>query len=70
MPRLSVNINDETSVAIKTRMADDGRNATEVIRRAVSTYHYLMRQQEAGNEVLIRTPLKRNRSDVTLLEIR
>jgi hypothetical protein len=56
MSRLSVNINDETSVAIKTRMEEEGRTATEIVRRAISVYDYVMYHQERGRTIAVLRP--------------
>lgn len=51
MTRLSVNLNDETAVAIRDSMRRHGRTATETIRRAVSMYRFLIRARDAGQRV-------------------
>lgn len=41
MQRLNVNINDETSIALKELAQAKGLSVTEVVRRAVSVYKFI-----------------------------
>jgi hypothetical protein len=64
MPRLSVNINDETSVAIKTLMEEEGLNATEIIRRAISAYAYIVYHQNRARQFVVLKPSGRQFEEV------
>lgn len=50
--RLSVNINDETSVALKDLAARRQTTVTEVIRRAVSVYKFVEDEVVDGDKTL------------------
>lgn len=51
MTRLSVNLNDATAEAIRASQERRQTTATEVIRRSVSVYKFLMEAQEGGSRI-------------------
>lgn len=53
MTRLSININEETAVVLKTRSAQEGRTVTEMIRRAVAVYDRVAQARDDGEPVKI-----------------
>jgi hypothetical protein len=53
MKRLSVNINDHTAVALEDLAVTGDVTVTEVIRRAVSVYKFVMDETDAGKTLQI-----------------
>lgn len=49
--RLSVNINEETAVVLRTSAARRQSTVTEQVRRAVSIYKFLMDAQRDGQRI-------------------
>lgn len=49
--RLNVNLNGETADALKELAARNGISYTEVVRRAISIYDYLSREQDKGRVI-------------------
>lgn len=52
--RLSINMNDETAVALRSLMEKRGATATEIIRRAVSVYAFVEEAVGQGKEFQLR----------------
>lgn len=50
--RLSVNINDETAVALKSLAARRDTSVTEVVRRAVAVYKFMEDEVALGGKSL------------------
>ena len=54
-PRLSVHIDDATSVSIKKMLEyDEARTITEIIRRAVAAYDAILEQKARGGTVVFK----------------
>jgi hypothetical protein len=49
--RLSVNLNQETAAALKDLAQDQGLSMTEVIRRAISVYNFVVDEHDAGRKI-------------------
>jgi hypothetical protein len=51
--RLSINLNDEDTLALRVLMRRSGRTATEVIHRALGSYKHVMDAQDEGKHIEI-----------------
>lgn len=51
MPRLNVNVNDETARALRAMAEEESTSVTEVVRRAVSVYKFFDDAREHGKSV-------------------
>ncbi|MET0819644.1 MAG: hypothetical protein ABWY58_01655 [Aeromicrobium sp.] len=49
--RLSVNINDETQTSIRSLQDSEERSATEIVRRAVAVYEFVVRELAEGKSL-------------------
>lgn len=49
--RLSVNLNHETAAALKDLAKDQGLSMTEVMRRAISVYKFVIDERDAGRKI-------------------
>jgi hypothetical protein len=65
--RLSVNLNEETAMALKDIADRHGISFTEAIRRVIAVYKYLDDEQAAGRVIQIVDPKKRKVWELGLL---
>jgi predicted transcriptional regulator len=49
--RLSVNLSQETAAALKNLANDQGLSMTEVMRRAISIYKFVIDERDAGRKI-------------------
>lgn len=49
--RLSVNINDETQTSIRSLQDSEERSATEIVRRAVAVYEFVVSELAEGKSL-------------------
>lgn len=51
--RLSINLNDESAALLRKAAADEGRTITEVVRRALGVYDFVMEEARNGSQVRV-----------------
>jgi predicted transcriptional regulator len=62
--RLSVNLAPDVADALKRLAKSNGVTLTEMVRRAISTEHFIEEQRAAGNKVLITDEDEKNVREV------
>ncbi|WP_422117705.1 ribbon-helix-helix protein, CopG family [Brachybacterium sp. UNK5269] len=67
MPRLSVNINNETAEALKELADENGTTVTEIVRRAVSAYKFLEDEIHGDTKLQLVNEKTRERTNVAIL---
>jgi hypothetical protein len=65
--RLSCNLNQETAAALKSIAASSGLSYTEVVRRAIGVYKFLIDENDSGRQVRTMDPDERNQREVILM---
>jgi hypothetical protein len=65
VPRLSVNVNDETAAALHALADKHGCSVTEIVRRAVSAQAFFARAQREGKRITLSSP--QGTTEVTFL---
>lgn len=51
--RLSMNLNDESAALLRKAADDEGRTITEVVRRALGVYDFVMAEARNGSQVRV-----------------
>lgn len=54
--RLSINLPDDSEAALRKAAEQEGRSLTEVVRRALSIYDFLMGETRNGSTVRVVRP--------------
>jgi hypothetical protein len=55
MPKVTVNLPDETLAAVKQIADDNNLNMTEALRQLIGNQYYLHNQSKEGSKVLLET---------------
>lgn len=55
MPKVTVNLPEETLAAVKQIALDNNLNMTEALRQVIGNQYYLHKQSKEGNKVLLET---------------
>jgi hypothetical protein len=55
MPKVTVNLPEETLAAVKQIALDNNLNMTEALRQLIGNQYYLHNQSKDGNKILLET---------------